>query len=81
VTGLRRASAYFFGVAPDDLRPQQSAALIAMMRSPIAYSPYCARERFAQRYLRVVETIGERGAAWSADSALARLRPRECPSR
>jgi enamine deaminase RidA (YjgF/YER057c/UK114 family) len=78
VIGLTQASAHFFGVAPDALRPQESLALIALLRSPSMFDPYCARQRFDQRYASAVERINEHGPEWSSNAALTRLRPHEC---
>jgi Transglycosylase len=79
--GIEAASRFHFGVAAAELRPQESLALIALMKSPSWYDPACHRERFAQRYAHLAEVLGHRGPEWTAAAALTRFRPQVCERR
>jgi len=39
INGLRSAANFYFGKKPEDLNVQQSAMLVAMLKSPVAYHP------------------------------------------
>lgn len=81
VTGIEAAAEFYFGVPLAELEPQESLALIALLKGPAIYDPNCRRERFEQRYAQTVEKLGKTGPEWSAATALSRLRPIGCARR
>lgn len=78
VRGFDAASQFYFQLPAKDLRPQETLALIALLRGPSWYDPVCNRERFERRYAVLAAKIGGTGPAWTTAVALARLRAREC---
>ena len=81
VRGFEAASQHFFQRPAGALRPQETLALIALLKGPSWYDPVCNRDRFEQRYARLAQEIGGTGPAWSSATALARLRVRACTRR
>lgn len=81
VTGIEAAAEFYFGVPLAELRPQESLALIALLKSPSFYDPFCNRASFGKRYAQTVEKLGKTGPEWSAAAALSRLRPIGCDRR
>ncbi len=81
VTGIESAAESYFGVPAAGLRPQESLALIALLKGPSGYDPICRRERFEQRYAHVAGKLGKTGPEWSPAAALSRLRPIGCARR
>jgi hypothetical protein len=76
--GLEAAARAYFGVAPKQLTPEESLALIVLIRGPSAYDPACHRERFVERYVRVASAAGIDPVPGAADRALVRLRDPQC---
>ena len=76
--GIEQAAQAYFGRSAAQLRPQESLALIALLKGPSAYDPDRNLESFRQRYATVAETLGQRGEDWSADVVLARMVPAAC---
>lgn len=76
--GIDQAAYAYFGRPLAQLRPQETLALIALLKGPSWYSLDRNPERFRQRYDAVAERLGHRGPDWSADAALARLMPPAC---
>lgn len=81
VTGIEAAAEFYFGIPLAELRPQESLALMVLLKGPSWYDPFCNRERFAKRYAQTVEKLGKTGPDWSAAAALSRLRPIGCDRR
>lgn len=81
VIGIEAAAEFYFGVPLAELKPQESLALIALLKGPSGYDPFCNRERFGKRYAQTVEKLGKTGPEWSAAAALSRLRPIGCDRR
>ncbi len=81
VIGIEAAARFYFGAPLAELRPQESLALIALLKGPSWYDPICNRERFEERYAKVAEKLGKTGPEWTAAAALSRLRPIECTRR
>lgn len=81
VIGIEAAAEFYFGVPLAELKPQESLALIALLKGPSWYDPFCNRERFGKRYAQTVEKLGKTGPEWSAAAALSRLRPIGCDRR
>jgi hypothetical protein len=79
--GIEAAAQAYFGVPAAALRPQESLALVALMRGPSFFDPDCKRERFETRYAQLAEQLGHGGPAWTPAMALSRLRPRDCARR
>lgn len=78
VIGIEAAAEFYFGVPLAELQPQETLALIALLKGPSWYDPFCNRERFGKRYAQTVENLGKIGPEWSAAAALSRLRPIGC---
>jgi hypothetical protein len=76
--GIEQAAPAYFGRPATQLRPQESLALIALLKGPGWHDPDRNPERFRKRYAQLAEQPGHRGPAWSADAALARLTPAAC---
>ncbi len=76
--GIEAAAQAYFGVPPGALRPQESLALIALLKAPSWYDLDCNRERFETRYALIAKKLGREGPAWTPATALSRLRPRAC---
>lgn len=81
VTGIEAAAEFYFGIPLTELQPQESLALIALLKGPGLYDPFCNGERFGKRYAQVVEKLGKTGREWSTSAALSRLRPIGCARR
>lgn len=81
VIGIEAAARFYFGVPLAELQPQESLALIALLKGPSMFDPSCRRERFERRYAQLVEKLGKTGPEWTAASALSRLRTIECTRR
>ena len=81
VIGIEAAAEFYFGIPLTELKPQESLALIALLKGPSLYDPFCNRERFGNRYAQTVEKLGKTGPEWSAAAALSRLRPIGCDRR
>ena len=79
VRGFDAAAQFYFQLPAKDLRPQESLALIALLRGPSWYDPVCHRDRFEQLYAQLAQRVGGRGPAWTSAIALARLRAHDCP--
>lgn len=78
VIGIEAAAEFYFGIPLAELKPQESLTLIALLKGPSSYDPFCNRERFGKRYAQTVEKLGKTGPGWSAAAALSRLRPIGC---
>jgi hypothetical protein len=76
--GVEAAARAYFGVPASALRPQESLALIALLKGPSWFSLDCNRERFETRYALLAKKLGHDGPAWTPATALSRLRPRAC---
>lgn len=81
VIGIEAAARFYFGTPLADLQPQETLALIALLKGPSWYDPICNRERFEQRYAQAIEKLAKTGPEWTAAAALSRLRPIECTRR
>ncbi len=57
VIGIEAAAAFYFGVPPAELQPQESLALIALLKGLSWFDPFCNRERFEKRYAQTVEKL------------------------
>ncbi len=73
--GLSAAAKAWYGLPPEALRPEESLALLALMRGPAFYDPLCRPGRFNQRF-RLLST---RVDIADKDAALARARERLLP--
>ena len=76
--GIEQAAPAYFGRPLAQLRPQETLALIALLKGPAWYDPDRNRERFRARYAQLAGTLGHHDPDWSADAALARLTPPAC---
>ncbi len=81
VIGIEAAAEFYFGIPLAELKPQESLALIALLKGPSWFDPFCYRERFDQRYAQVAGKLGKTGLEWPAAVALSRLRPIKCARR
>lgn len=78
VVGIEAAAEFYFGIPLAELKPQESLALIVLLKGPSWYDPFCNSERFGKRYAQAVDKLGKTGPEWSAAAALSRLRPIGC---
>lgn len=76
--GIEEAAHAYFGRPSAQLRPQETLALVALLKGPGWYDLDRNPERFRTRYAAVAEQLGLHGPDWSADVALARLVPPSC---
>jgi hypothetical protein len=76
--GIAQAAQAYYGLPAMQLRPQETLALIALLKGPSGYDLDRNPERFRKRYARLAEQLGHHGPDWSADAALARLTPPAC---
>lgn len=76
--GIEQAARAYYGRPLEQLRPQDTLALIALLKGPGWYDPDRNPERFRKRYAQLAGTLGHHGPDWSADAALARLAPAAC---
>lgn len=76
--GIEQAAHAWFGRPLAELRPQETLALVALLKGPHWYDPDRNPERFRQRYAAVAAQLGHHGGAWSADAVLARRVPAAC---
>lgn len=60
ITGIRRASEFYFGVPPSDVTPAQAALLASLPHRPSRYNPLTSTEGRA-RQLRVLEKMHAHG--------------------
>ncbi len=74
VIGIEAAAEFYFGIPLAELQPQESLALIVLLKNPSGYDPSCKRERFGKRYAQTVEKLAKTGQEWSTTAALSRLR-------
>lgn len=81
--GIDTAAQAYFGVPADALRDEEALALIALAQSASWYGFDCgkSRERFDRRFAQLAERLGSEASDWTADGALARLRPMGCAQR
>lgn len=68
VEGIVRASAYYFGIRPEDLTPAQAAYLAALPQQPGRFNPRRDPERARGRQLRILRRMFDEG--WLSDTAL-----------
>lgn len=76
--GIEQAAHAWFGRPLARLQPQETLALVALLKWPSGYDPDRNPERFRERYERLTAQLGHRGPAWSAERALARRIPPAC---
>ncbi len=76
--GIEQAAQAWFGRPLARLQPQETLALVALLKWPSGYGHDRHPERLRQRYTDVAARLGLHGPAWSADAALARLIPPAC---
>ena len=70
--GLEAASHAFFGVMAQQLTPEESLALIVILRGSV-YEPSCHRDRFMKRYKWAASKAGLDDSDEGSERALARL--------
>lgn len=73
--GIEQAAQAYFSLPAVQLRPQETLALIALLKGPGWYDLDRNPERFRKRYAQLAEKRGHRDPDWSAEAALARLTP------
>lgn len=81
VIGIETAAEFYFGVPLAELQPQESLALIALLKGPSWFDPFCNPELFEKRYAHVAGKLGKTGSEWSPAAALSRLQPIGCARR
>jgi len=76
--GIEAAAPAYFGLALSDLRPEESLALIVLLRSPSFYAPDCQRERFESRYRQMAKRLNMDSSAAGLALATERMKPAVC---
>lgn len=76
--GIEQAAQAWFGRPLAQLQPQETLALVALLKAPSWYDPDRNPGRFRERYERLATQSGHRGPAWSAERVLARRIPAAC---
>ncbi len=61
VRGVGRAARMYFGTTPDELRPDQIALLVGMIRAPSRYNPRRHPQRARKRRNLVLNLMGDHG--------------------
>ena len=79
--GIEAASHAYFGLPLSDLRPEESLALIVLLRGPSFYGPDCQRERFESRYRLMAERIGMNSGDAGLALAIGRMKSVVCTQR
>lgn len=77
-TGFEAAALAYYGLPPAQLLPEESLALIALLRGPAYYDPYCHGERFQARYRLLAQRLHLPAEA-ALQTASRRLLPAQCP--
>lgn len=55
--GIESASLAYFDVPLSSLQPEETLALLVLLRGPSYYDPVCRRERFEDRYSAVADRL------------------------
>lgn len=79
-TGIEQAARAWYGRPLDDLGPEESLALIALLKGPGYYDPICKPEHFADRYLWTASHTGMPDPQAALRNATARMLPSTCPA-
>lgn len=75
IHGFGLASQYFFAQPLAELRPEQIALLVGMVKGPSYYNPRRSPERALERRNLVLDLLGEQGVLSAQAQALARKAP------
>ena len=78
--GIESASVAYFGVPLDQLRPEETLALIVLLRGPRYYDPICKHDRFAARYSAYAAKLNLQSDAGGVAKATSRMLPAPCHS-
>lgn len=76
--GIESAAVAYYGVPAAELRPEESLALVTLMRGPSYYDPSCRPERFAHRYWLAAAKTKLDSEPQSLEKATNRLRSIPC---
>ncbi|MEL1263881.1 transglycosylase domain-containing protein [Pseudoxanthomonas putridarboris] len=71
--GVEQAALAYYGLPANQLRAEESLALVTLMRGPRYYDPACHRERFEARYLRAAEATEAKAPNLALDRAMERM--------
>lgn len=76
--GIESASLAYFNVALSSLRPEETLALLVLLRGPSYFDPVCSRERFEDRYSAMAEKLRMDASRTGLGKATARMLPSIC---
>lgn len=77
--GFDEAARTYFDAGVDELSPEESLGLVALIRGPSYYDPTCRRERFVERYRFLANRVGMPADEAAIARSTSRLRPIDCP--
>lgn len=73
--GIKSAALTYFSTTPDELRPEQAAVLIGMLRGPSFYNPFRNPERSTSRRNLVLENMKDAGYLSDTEAANLKQKP------
>jgi len=76
--GIEAASLAYFDAPLSSLHPEETLALLVLLRGPSYYDPVCRRERFEDRYSAMAERLHMDMGRAGAGKATARMLPATC---
>lgn len=76
--GIESASLAYFGVPLDQIRPEETLALIVLLRGPGYYDPICSHDRFAARYSAYAAKLSLESDVAGVAKATSRMLPAPC---
>ena len=78
--GIESASLAYFGIPLAQLRPEETLALIVLLKGPTYYDPICKNDRFAARYLAYSAKLHLESSFAGVAKATSRMLPAPCHS-
>lgn len=76
--GIESASLAYFDLPLSSLQPEETLALLVLLRGPSYYDPVCRRERFEGRYSAMAERLHMDTGPAGLEMATARMLPSVC---
>jgi hypothetical protein len=76
--GIESTSLAYFDVPLSSLHPEETLALLVLLRGPSYYDPVCKRERFEDRYSAMAERLHMDANRTTLGKATARMLPSIC---
>lgn len=78
--GIESASLAYFGIPLARLRPEETLALIVLLKGPRYYDPICNHDRFAARYSAYAAELDMESDVAGVTKATSRMLPAPCHS-